>query len=161
MTEKLDGNGQDVTQETDFGPFEDPFTAQPRRRRPNRYLVLPPDAPSAADRRSPVFATSPEAVAEAWIDLLMNAPRTWILEVSPDRRQVDAIQRSRLLGFPDRITARFVDVADGCAAAAILSRALIGYWDLGVNQRRVDSWLTRLEARCPVADAAGPRADHG
>ncbi len=36
---------------------------------------------------------------------------------------------------------------DGRSTAALFSRAGVGYWDLGVNRRRLHDWLAALQAR--------------
>ncbi len=55
--------------------------------------------------------------------------------------------RSCLLGLPDLISVRLVELTDGRASLAIFSRARYGLYDLGVNRRRVRRWLLGIEVR--------------
>lgn len=112
---------------------------------PNHCLALPPGVGLAKPQVvSPVFAVPPTALALAWQRVVERAPRTEIVEVSADGLSVEAIQRMPLIGFVDRISARAVALAGGGASLAVYSRSAVGYWDLGVNRRRVEAWLADL-----------------
>jgi uncharacterized protein (DUF1499 family) len=60
------------------------------------------------------------------------------------------VARSALFGFPDLIAARFFDVEDRGSTLAVYSRSVLGHSDLGVNRRRILSWIRELEADLPV-----------
>jgi uncharacterized protein (DUF1499 family) len=57
-----------------------------------------------------------------------------------------------VFGFVDRISCRAVP--DGCDRSTLFaySRSETGYWDLGVNRRRLRSWLAALEATVRTAE---------
>jgi uncharacterized protein (DUF1499 family) len=55
------------------------------------------------------------------------------------------IQHSVLLRFPDVITVEFVALDADRSSLAIYSRARYGRGDFGVNRKRVQRWLSRLE----------------
>lgn len=125
--------------------------------RPNAWLVAPPgtiDGP--ASEPAPVFAMAAMTAAGAWREIIDGAPRTRIIAVSPDGLRIEAEQRSAGFGFVDRISAAFMPVEGGRSTVAVYSRAQTGYWDLGVNKRRVRDWLSRLAqaASDPAADEA-------
>ena len=62
-----------------------------------------------------------------------------VLAGSLEAGHITYVVRSRVFGFPDYITARQVG-----ADLVILSRARFGHYDLGVNARRLDAWLSGL-----------------
>ena len=122
---------------------------------PNYCLALPPGVGAVKPQvESPVFAAAPERVAEAWRSVVSHAPRTEIVDVSEDGLSIEAVQRSSLIGFIDRISARAVAMPDGRASLAVYSRSAVGYWDLGVNRRRVVAWLDSLCQVLNDGDAA-------
>ncbi|MEL6267324.1 MAG: DUF1499 domain-containing protein, partial [Pseudomonadota bacterium] len=49
---------------------------------------------------------------------------------------VTYVQTSRIVGFPDYVSARTVE-----GGIAVWSRSRYGYSDLGVNRARVEDWL--------------------
>jgi uncharacterized protein (DUF1499 family) len=129
-----------------IGPVElvDPTEVQPPDR-PSHFLMCPPGrcaaTPAAA---SPVLDRPVDEVERAWLAVVAAAPRTEQLAHDPDRHLYLFVQRTRLIGFPDLIAVRFLD-AGGGATLAVYSRSVYGYWDLGVNRRRIEDWLARLD----------------
>ena len=123
----------------------DPLTAE-RTGKPNDYLVAPEGAASAEiDAPSPVFETSPEDLMQRFDAALMAEPRTTRLAGSVEAGFATYVQRSRIFGFPDYISAKALSVPDG-AVLAIWSRARYGYGDMGVNEARVKRLLEALSA---------------
>jgi uncharacterized protein (DUF1499 family) len=134
----------------------DPVTAA-RPSTPNSFRAG--DGPAALfDRDVPVYPVDSATLASAWDRMIDGQPRVEI--VQDDRVRVDDdqsieglvtyVQRSRLFGFPDYVSVRFVPVpalADGRPAStlAIFSRSRLGQSDLGVNEKRVTAWLDELE----------------
>ena len=127
---------------TTFTDFEtlDPPTS------PNRWLVAPAGASIAdkADATAPTFEVAADRLVEAWTGVVRKQPRVRFLGTSPDGLQVEAEQRSALVGFVDRISFRAVPLAAGQSTLYAYSRSEVGYWDLGVNRSRLKSWLTDL-----------------
>ena len=112
---------------------------------PNYCLALPPGIGAVKPQvESPVFAADPDRVASAWRSVVERAPRAEIVDVSDDGLSIEAVQRSSLIGFIDRISARAVPMPGDRASLAVYSRSAVGYWDLGVNRRRVLEWLGTL-----------------
>ena len=109
---------------------------------PNHWLVAPATVASQlnADAQAPVMGVRAARLAAAWSQVVRNEPRTSIIGVSDDGLRIEAEQRSMLFGFVDRIS--FQAVALGAAKSSYIaySRSLTGYWDLGVNRRRLDDW---------------------
>ena len=122
-------------------------TLQPPRT-PNNWFVAPPDRVAAkADQPAPLFDNLAGRAAEAWLAVIERQPRTAILGVSGDGLQIEAEQRSAVFGFVDRISTRFLPVASGRSTLIAYSRSVVGYWDFGVNRRRLRRWLSELAAQ--------------
>lgn len=115
---------------------------------PVDYLMLPPRFECAAEpnAESPVFSASPDALRQAWLELMAAAPRTVQLNGGPEGLQLQFVQRSAVFRFPDFIWVEFLPAGDG-AALAVYSRARFGVTDFGVNRKRIEAWVKRLEAR--------------
>jgi uncharacterized protein (DUF1499 family) len=112
---------------------------------PNCWLVAPLDFDAAqADQRAPVFEETAHQLARAWMTVVQNQPRAAVLGTSEDGLQIEAQQRSAVFGFIDRISTRFLQLASGRSTIIAYSRSQVGYWDLGVNRRRLRRWLSKL-----------------
>jgi uncharacterized protein (DUF1499 family) len=118
--------------------------------RPNQFLALPVQFTSAqkADAVSPVFAVSVDQVRDAWLEIVRGEAR--VSGIRQLEGQIEAIQRTPLVGFPDWITAQPVDMGDGKASICIFSRSKFGYSDAGVNKKRVMAWIELLAANLPA-----------
>ncbi|UEM18752.1 DUF1499 domain-containing protein [Skermanella mucosa] len=125
------------------------FAAIERASTPNQFLVAPPGTtPKAApDAESPVFPVPAERLRDAMLALAGEAPRTALLERSPDGMRMLLVQRSAVLRFPDYIDVAILPAGDGGSTVAIYSRSRFGYSDMGVNRRRVEAWLAELRRR--------------
>lgn len=126
-------------------PFTDFATLQPPDS-PNTWLVAPAGFTRATpDETAPEFPVDAPRLAELWQKVVTAEPRTTIAGISPDGLQLEAQQRTAVFGFIDDISFRAIPATAGHATLAVYSRARVGYWDLGVNQRRVRAWLDRLQ----------------
>lgn len=133
-------------------PFIDFTTLQPPDS-PNTWLVAPAGFTRATpDEPAPEFPVDAPRLAELWGKVVAAEPRTTIASISPDGLQIEAQQRTAIFGFIDDISFRAIPAAEGHATLAVYSRARVGYWDLGVNHRRVRAWLAEIRSRL----AAGP-----
>jgi uncharacterized protein (DUF1499 family) len=123
------------------------FAQLQRRGSPNDWLVAPAEEPAhlRADGQSPRFPLPAEELARQWVDLVASRPRTRIIGISPDGMAVEAEQRSSLFRFVDRVSFRAVAIDSGTSSAYVYSRSQVGYWDLGINQRRVARWMEALQ----------------
>ncbi len=120
------------------------FANLERTGRPNDALAAPEGFTAAhADVVSPTYSVSAEALFEAAREVLAAEPRTRILAVFRDERQIALEQRSSLFGFRDSIWVQAVERKDG-SSLLIYSRSNVGYWDLGVNRNRVETWLAAI-----------------
>jgi hypothetical protein len=115
---------------------------------PNKYLLCPKGMCQAeTDGEAPVFDVPIERLQVAWDEMLAEQPRLQLLRRDVTNIQIDYVQRTRLLRFPDLVTVRFVPIDDGHSTVAIYSRSVWGKGDMGVNRTRVEEWLARLKAR--------------
>ena len=118
-----------------------------RRSSPNQWLVGPADFRSdlTVDRVAAVFKTPAKTLAEKWVAVLKAQSRTIVLGVSDDGLSVEAQQRSALLRFVDVISFRAIPIDDESSTFVAYSRSNLGYWDVGVNQRRLTQWVDALQ----------------
>ena len=124
---------------------------------PNEALACPSGLCSAeADFETPVYDLPLDALRALLSELVASEPRTELVAESAELDQRVYLQRSSVFGFPDRIRVQMVRLPEG-VSAILHSQAVYGWWDLGVNRRRVEDWLARLEA----AVAAGGKSEPG
>jgi uncharacterized protein (DUF1499 family) len=112
--------------------------------KPNQFLALPPGfaARQKPDMDSPVFNAGVDQVHAAWLRVIASQPRT-----SAPRQQsgqIETVQRTALVGFPDTVTALPVDLGGGKASICVFSRSRYGIRDFNVNETRVRAWLAAL-----------------
>ena len=112
---------------------------------PNQYLVCPPDLCAAAPHAfSPVFDMQVDRLRARWREVVADQPRVALLAEYEDGVQVDYVERSARLRFPDIVTVRFIPVPPAQSTLAIYSRSIYGKSDLGVNRARVEAWVDAL-----------------
>ncbi len=133
-----------------FAPDGDAFHVEPLEApatgNPNSWRVGPPGSgPQPLDGTTPVYHASPAYLAATFDAFAMSQPRVERLAVSDDDLSVTYVQRSRIMGFPDYFSIRFLDLGGGRTGVAAFSRARYGRSDLGVNRARVENWLAALE----------------
>lgn len=107
--------------------------------RPNEARVTPPGG-QGGDIVSPVFALAPEELMRRFDSAAMSDARVVRLAGGPEALFATYVQRSAVMGWPDYVSARAVEV-EGGSALAIWSRSRYGYGDMGVNRARVERWL--------------------
>ena len=116
--------------------------------KPNQYLVCPAEfCPKAhAHRAAPTYDVPAQKLREAFLKVAGEQKRTTVVEQDEAAFKVELVQRSAIMRFPDTITVQFIAISDAQSSLAIYSRSQYGYSDLGVNKKRIDSWLELLEA---------------
>ena len=113
--------------------------------KPNQYLVAPEGYCGNAEphRVAPVYSVAAQALEDAFADIALAEPR--VVSRPADDGQREFAQRSALMRFPDTITVEASELDGGQSTLAIYSRSKVGYSDLGVNKKRIDEWLARLD----------------
>ncbi|MAN64994.1 MAG: hypothetical protein CMI60_23920 [Parvibaculum sp.] len=115
-------------------------------RKPNQFLIAPEaHCQNAKPHATPkIFSVDPQTLEDAFADVALAEPR--VTRKPADDGQREFVQRSALMRFPDTITFEAIDLGDGTSTFAIYSRSKIGHSDLGVNRKRIESWLKKLDA---------------
>jgi uncharacterized protein (DUF1499 family) len=115
---------------------------------PNQYLVCPEGYCAAqAHAAAPIFSVAVQELQDVWFDVISKQPSTTVIGRNEAARQFDIETLTPLVGFPDTITVRFLELPGGQSTLAIYSRSHYGYSDLGANKKRIDSWLGQLVVR--------------
>lgn len=123
----------------------DPATAE-RTGRPNDYLVAPDGATeAAADRVMAAKAQPAQDLLFLFDAVVRPSSQVAVLAGSIEDGHITYVQRTAVLGFPDYITVKAVE-RDGGSALIIWSRSRYGYSDMGVNKKRIDTWLKQIDA---------------
>ncbi len=101
-----------------------------------------------------MFAVSADHLWRAWLAVTARQPRTKLAAQNADKRLTLHFQRSRVFRFPDLVHAEIMDIEGDRASIAIDSRARYGYYDFGVNRRRVYNWIALLAQEANRLDGA-------
>lgn len=136
----------------DLGPVD--FARLERRSSPNDALACPESGfcgGARADIAAPVFAVDARALAAAMERVLASERGLVRVAVDASAGSARYVQRTPLLGFPDTIELRYLDLPGGRSSLAIYSRSKLGHSDLGANRARIERWLQRLAAALPPA----------
>jgi uncharacterized protein (DUF1499 family) len=81
------------------------------------------------------FDTTPERAWAMLKQALLQEPRMRVIDEKPDPRYVHAESSSLVFGFVDDVEFLLVP---GDTQIQVRSASRVGYWDLGVNRRRVE-----------------------
>ena len=91
-------------------------------------------------RAACLFPGDPDQVLAQLSAIAMAYPRTTLLAGSPAEGRMTWVARSRIIGFPDYITAETAQTPRG-TRLDIYSRLRFGNSDFGVNAARLTHWL--------------------
>jgi uncharacterized protein (DUF1499 family) len=100
--------------------------------------VVTPSYPVAADR---LFALVQQVAADQ--------PQTFQAALFTDRLQAHYVARSAVFNFPDLIMVQVSTATPNSSTLIVYSRSVYGHSDLGVNRKRVETWLAALQTRIP------------
>lgn len=113
--------------------------------KPNYYLVCPENYCNVTPSKlSPIYSVSVSELKSAWEKMLAQQPRVTQTLSDPQANQYQYVQRSFLFRFPDDIDVQFISLSSHTSTLAIYSRARYGKYDFGVNQKRINHWLSQL-----------------
>lgn len=116
--------------------------------RPNQFLVCPQDyCADTPHMISPAFPVARAELAEAWDAIMAGKSQFQQLKSGDYSAQRQYEERSKLIGFPDRMSVQFLTVSPTSSSVAIYSRSKYGYSDLGVNETRVVRLMSELKAK--------------
>jgi hypothetical protein len=124
------------------------FATLKRPRSPNTYLLAPDGLCRVAktDGAAPVFGVTAAKLRTEFLSIVIAEPRVSHTLADETGLYDDFVVRSALLGFPDLVSVKFLDVGKGQSTLALYARAVYGRWDMGVNRTRTQAWLRRLGA---------------
>jgi uncharacterized protein (DUF1499 family) len=118
---------------------------------PNTALAAPAGFTPAPDIVTPPYHVPAAALFAAVQAVAAEQPRTVQAALYADRLQAHFVARSLVFNFPDMITVQVRPESDGGSDLILWSRSLYGESDLGVNRKRITSWLAALRAKLPPA----------
>lgn len=119
-------------------------TQTERTGRDNDFLAAPAGTTVAeTDEVLAPKAIAPRDLLFLFDSIARNAPRTKVIGGSVEDLHITYMQRSPLFAFPDYVSVKAVESAEG-AALVIWSRSRFGYSDLGVNRERIEGWLAAM-----------------
>jgi uncharacterized protein (DUF1499 family) len=131
-----------------FGPIDRKpvnFATLQLKPSPNQYLVCPEGFCAAeAHVAAPSFSVPVDELQTAWFEVVAAQPSTTIIASDSAERQFDIETLTPLVGYPDTITVRFLELPEGRSTLAIYSRSHYGHSDVGANKKRIDRWLAEV-----------------
>lgn len=110
----------------------------------NSFLACPPDYCTATAAPSPTFALPVDRLDQDWRQMLASEPGIVIVADEPAQHRLVVIQHTKLLRFPDVVTAEFAALDNDRSSVAVYSKSRYGSGDFGTNRKRVLRWLDRL-----------------
>ncbi|MCR9241414.1 MAG: DUF1499 domain-containing protein [Rhodobiaceae bacterium] len=115
-------------------------------RKPNQFLIAPEGhCQNAKPHAVPkTYSVDAQKLEDTFADVALAEPR--VTRKQADDGQREFVQRSALMRFPDTITFEAIDLGGGKSTLAIYSRSKVGHSDLGVNKKRIEDWLAKLDA---------------
>lgn len=115
-------------------------------RKPNQFLIAPEEFCQNAKPHATAktYSVDAQRLEDRFADVALAEPR--VTRKQADDGQREFVQRSALMRFPDTVTFEAIDLGNGSSTLAIYSRSSVGHSDLGVNKKRIEDWLTKLDA---------------
>ncbi len=118
-----------------------------RKGTPNEYLVAPPDLcrDAVPDQPADIYDVPSTELRDAIMHVVAHQSRVELRGMDEANKAFEFIQYSPVLNFKDLISIRIIPHGHKESTLAIYSRSKAGYYDFGVNRKRVESWLEELE----------------
>src|SRR5690554_3581560 len=115
---------------------------------PNWFLACPPQSGLAACKmQASIYPMATAELRARFFDVASSEARVALVADQSEHNRYRFIQKSRLFKFVDEITVEFVELTAETSSLYLLSRSRVGWWDMGVNARRVRRWLRKLGRR--------------
>lgn len=116
---------------------------------PNTALAAPEGFSPTPDIVMPDFSVAPGVLFGAIRAIAKAQPRTFEAADFPDHLQAHYIVRSLLLNYPDQVMVQVRAAGPGSSQLILYSRSVYGHSDLGVNRKRLETWLVALRTSLP------------
>jgi len=127
-------------------PCQD-FASLKRPGSPNDFLMTPPGFDSASpDKFSPEFPIDAGLLTLELLRITGEMPRTRLVKREAGNR-LQFEQRSGLFLFPDFFTIQVIALPGNNSTLAAYSGSVFGHSDLGVNRRRIEGIVEKLQNR--------------
>ena len=117
---------------------------------PNTALAAPEGFRAAPDIVTRPYPLAAPRLYAALQDLAAHQPRTYQAAAYPPQLQLHWVVRSAVFNFPDLMTAQIAPIGESASTLILYSRSVYGRSDLGVNRKRLHSWLEALDASLPL-----------
>ncbi|MBL4907962.1 MAG: DUF1499 domain-containing protein [Sneathiella sp.] len=113
--------------------------------KPNQYLLCPENYCAAkTNTTSPLFDLSIKELQKVWAEMMSAQQNVHPLPNINDINQIDYVQRTKLMRYPDIITVSFIEQPENKSTLAIYSRSIYGGSDFGANKKRIEQWMKKL-----------------
>ncbi len=119
---------------------------------PNSALAGPAGSQPAPDLVTPRFPLPATRLYELLVAVAEAQPRTFLAAQYVAELQAHFVARSAVLNFPDLITAQVAEAGPDGSTLVLYSRSMYGYSDLGVNRKRLSTWLAALTSTINRSD---------
>lgn len=116
---------------------------------PNTALAAPQGFPPTPDIVTPPYKLPANRLFALIQDVAASQPRTYPAALYAEQLQVHYVARSAVFNFPDLIMVQVREDGADHSDLIIYSRSVYGESDLGVNRKRVESWIAALQTKLP------------
>jgi uncharacterized protein (DUF1499 family) len=116
---------------------------------PNTALAAPAGFTPPPDVVTRSYKVTPAALFAAVEAVAAGQDRTYQAALYPADLQAHYVARSAVFNFPDLIMVQVVNEGPADSGLILYSRSVYGRSDLGVNRRRVETWLAALQTKLP------------
>ncbi len=113
---------------------------------PNTALAAPAGFRPKPDIITPTYDIPPERLFALVNGIVAARPRTQRLSEDKDRFRANDVERSLVFHFPDLIELQVLPADGGRSELVLYSRSVQGHYDFGVNRRRLEAILAKLQA---------------
>jgi uncharacterized protein (DUF1499 family) len=113
---------------------------------PNTALAAPEGFSPEPDLVTPRYDVPAATLFAAIRQVAQEQPRTYQAALYAGQLQVDYVSRSEVFNFPDLIMVKVQPNGTDSSKLVVYSRSVYGYGDLGVNRKRVATWLAALQS---------------
>lgn len=116
---------------------------------PNTALAAPAGFKPAPDIVTPAYNIAADKLLALIQDVAASQLRVYPAANYTNQLQVHYVARSPVFNFPDLVMVQVVRTGSGSSSLVIYSRSVYGQSDLGVNRKRLDTWLAALNTKLP------------
>jgi uncharacterized protein (DUF1499 family) len=114
---------------------------------PNTALAAPKGFYPSPDIATPTYNLPADRLFAVVRTIATNQARTYQAAVYPDRLQAHYVARSAVFNFPDLIAVQVTPDTPDTSSLILYSRSVYGQSDLGVNRKRVETWLAAIQTK--------------